>query len=110
MHFTVPLTVDEPKLKMMAKRLVGRTTTRDLNAKRARYNALLRKEYGTRDPFFDLARAESTLEDGRRIVWWGDGVEVESLAPEFSNDGGHLNVRGRRAVASQFLAFLATLH
>jgi hypothetical protein len=108
-HLTTPLTADEPRLKFLLKQLLGRVTERDLNAKRARYNAMLRQAFGSRDAVFDLAGAESTLEDGSRTVSRSAGIEVESLAPEYTDDGGHLNARGRRVVAGQFLAFLAML-
>jgi hypothetical protein len=108
-HFTVPLTVEEPWAKGIVKRLLGRSTTQSLNAKRADFNGRMRAAYDGREPLFDLARAESTLEDGRRIATVLHGREVESLAPEFAADEGHLNERGRRIVASRFLAFLATL-
>lgn len=108
-HFTAPLTTEEPAPKRMIKQLLGRTTTRSLNAQRARFNARMRATYEGREPLFDLARAESTLENGRRYAATVEGVPVEALAPEFAADEGHLNERGRRAVASRFLAFLATL-
>jgi hypothetical protein len=109
-HFTVPLTVEEPWLKRAVKLLIGRkTTTRALNARRARYNAMLRREFGAREAVFDLAAAQSTLENGERVTASEAGAEVESLAPAFSDDGAHLNRRGRRVVAERFLAFLASL-
>lgn len=108
-HFTAPLTTEEPAPKRIIKQLLGRPTTRALNAQRARFNSRMRETYGGREPLFDLARAESTLEDGRRYATTVDGVAVEALAPEFAADQGHLNERGRRTVASRFLAFLATL-
>ncbi len=108
-HFTAPLTVEEPWLKGAIKRALGRTTTRSLNRQRAAFNARMRAAYHEGEPLFDLARAESTLEDGRRRSLVVDGLEVEALAPEFAADEGHLNARGRAVVASRFLAFLATL-
>lgn len=108
-HFTAPLTVQEPRWKHLVKLVLQRRTTLTLNAQRARFNVMMRETYGSRDPLFDLARAESLLEDGRRSTDRDGDLLVESLALEFAEDEGHLNARGRHVVAGRFLAFLATL-
>jgi hypothetical protein len=38
-----------------------------------------------------------------------DGRGIPALAPAWTDDGGHLNVEGRRMIAEQFLVFLAGL-
>lgn len=106
-HFTLPLVRTTGGWKEQVKALLGRKTPIYLNAKRNRYNQLLRNYY-SRDPIFDLARLESTRPDGSLAYSVRLGKRVEMLAPEWTNDGGHLNALGRRYVAEQLLVFLAT--
>ncbi len=108
-HITSPLTTVESTPKYLVKELLGRPTDRELDAKRNRYNELLRKEYGGREPIFDLAQVESTHEDGSRSYFTQDGVTVYTLAPEWTDDGGHLNQAGRHTAAVALLRLLAQL-
>ncbi len=108
-HVTAPLTARETGPKALLKRLLGKTTQDDLNARRAAYNALLRAEYAGKEPVFDLAAYESTGPDGTRAGVLRDGKAVPALAPGWTDDGGHLNAAGRQRIAEQFLAFLAQL-
>ncbi|MDQ3811341.1 MAG: hypothetical protein M3336_13725, partial [Chloroflexota bacterium] len=96
-HITSPLTTVESPLKLLVKTALGRPTSRDLNAKRSRFNDLLRHEYSSTDPIFDLARVESTRPDGSRAFFTRASDTVSMLAPEYTTDGGHLNAAGRRA-------------
>jgi len=109
-HITTPLTVNQTGPKAWLKRLLGKPVAgyRE-NQVRARFNALLYKEYGGKAPIFDLAAFESTREDGSRSSYELDGQTYYSLAPEYSDDGGHLNERGQRFVAAHFLRFLSQL-
>lgn len=100
-HVTAPLTTLEPGPKMLLKRLLGKPTTRDANAKRNEFNAMLRKEYAG-EPMFDLARIESTRLDGSRSFFIAGADTVYTLAAELTDDGGHLNRAGRRAAAAEF--------
>jgi hypothetical protein len=108
-HITSPLTTVENTPKYLLKKLLGRPTDRELDAKRNRYNELLRKEYGGREPIFDLAQVESTQADGSRSSFLHDGSTVYTLAPAWTDDGGHLNQAGRRAAAIGLLRVLAQL-
>lgn len=105
-HVTAPLTVDEPPSKRLVKQLLGRPTSRDANRRRNELNALLRAEYRD-EPLFDLARVESTRPDGSRSFFVARGDTVYTLAPELTDDGGHLNALGRRAAAAELLRVLA---
>lgn len=103
---TVPLTGVAPAWKYWIKRLTGRVTDRELNARRERFNRLLR-ESSHPWPLIDLARMECTAPDGTlRTISYG-GRAVPMLAPEFTTDGSHLDARGRRVVAARFLRELA---
>jgi len=105
-HVTLPLTADEPVLKALAKRALGRATGRDLNIKRNHYNRLLRDGYGASDVIFDLAAAESTRLDGSRTCFRAGNETIDTLSPEFTSDGGHLNELGRRIAAHAFVVAL----
>lgn len=103
---TMPLTTAGPPWKYWLERLLGRTTDRELNARRDRFNRLLR-ESSHPWPLVDLARFESTAPDGTRSVVSFRGGAVPVLSSEFTADGSHLDARGRRVVAARFLRDLA---
>jgi hypothetical protein len=103
---TMPLTTVAPAWKRWIKQVLGKTTDLELNAKRQRFNELLRQS-GTDRPLIDLARLESTLEDGIQRTASFKGQTLGILASEYTNDGAHLNDRGRRQVAPQFLRALS---
>ena len=107
-HVTLPLQIVENWKGILAAKLRGRTTFRDLDAIRNRYNALLRASY-VHDPIFDLAKIESTHADGSRSFFVRGRDTVYALADELTSDGGHLNEVGRRAAAEQLLVLLARL-
>ena len=108
-HVTMPLLRDRGTLRHFAAAVRGLGSGREVNAVRHRYNELLRTEYAGREPVFDLARIEATGADGElRTIGFG-GQRVEVLAPEWTNDGGHLNEAGRKRAAAEFLALLASL-
>jgi hypothetical protein len=116
-HVTTPLTCMPSgmeglsrRAKNLIKKAIGRPTS-DLsdNGKREEFNELMRAEYSSKEPIFDLAMVESTLPDGHRAVMTKDGKAYQCLVQEYTNDGGHLNEKGRKIVAEQLLIFLATL-
>lgn len=109
-HVTMPLTTTgEGRRDLLKAKLLGRPTSYDLNLIRNRYNALLRQAYVGKAPVFDLARLESTRPDGSRSYFTRGPDTVYTLAPEWTDDGGHLNAVARRSVAESFLAVLASL-
>jgi hypothetical protein len=78
------------------------------NRARAWFNAQLRNTHGPAGLLLDLAEVEFRRTDGRHHGRQ-DGAEwVPALAPEYTKDGGHLNVRGRRIAVRAFLEFLHT--
>ena len=76
------------------------------NAVREQFNALLRKEYGSR-VLFDLAAVESTAPDGTRVSGVLDGRPYYALYDGYASDRGHLDAEGRRRVALAWLRFVA---
>ena len=105
-HFTVPLTAVESRPRYIAKRLLGKSTMRDSNARRNAFNALLRSTYAD-EPIFDLARIESTRPDGSRSFFRSGTDTVHTLAAELTDDGGHLNSTGRSVAARELVAVIA---
>ena len=108
-HLTMPLTTVESGPKALVKRVLGKTTTRDIARKRQQYNAMLLREYAGREPVFDIAALESTRPGGARAAFRQGGETIFTLAPEYTDDGGHLNAAGQQLAAERLLAFLATL-
>jgi len=109
-HSTIPLITDSPSIKNAIKRLLGRgESSCGENKKKNEYNELLLKEYGGKEPVFDIARIESTRPDGTRITCTKDGKMFFCLDPDFTYDGGHLNAKGRKVVAAHLLTLLAEL-
>lgn len=106
LHLTVPLSLSLPSLKGWIKGVLGRE---DNNIKKNVFNAMLRREYGGRDPIFDLAAIESTYPDGRKASFISNGTTYYSLVPDYTHDDGHLNETGRRIMAGQLLKFLSQL-
>lgn len=108
-HFTAPLTSIENWKGRVRAALTRANTQRARNLVRHRYNELLRQAYEGKEPLFDIARLESTLPDGRRVHFRIDGEDVPLLAPQHTDDGGHLNASARRIAAEQLLIMLARL-
>jgi len=113
-HLTAPLTSKQNDIKTLAQNIIKRIIARPVrsykdNISRNAYNELLKREYEGKEPVFDLAAIESTLPDGSRVSYSEDGVNFYALAPEYTDDGGHLNKQGRRIVAIKLVEFLATL-
>ena len=105
-HVTAPLTTVEPAPKLLIKRLLGKPSSRDVNRKRNEFNAMLHREFQG-EPIFDLARVESSRPDGSRAFVVTEGDTVYTLAPELTDDGGHLNAAGRRAAAIEMISVLS---
>ena len=111
LHVTVPI-CSAPKgakrnLKHSIKLLIGKPGVLDDNMMRLRYNKYLNDAYCETESVFDLALIESIRASGFRC-YAEKGVErVYVMAPEYTDDGGHLNALGRRRVAEQLLVILA---
>lgn len=107
-HATLPLTTVQTGPKAWVKRLIGRSPYGTVeNVRRDEYNRLLRATYAGREPVFDLARIESTAPDGTLVTVTWNGLTAPALSPAYTEDGGHLNARGRLLAAREFLTVLA---
>lgn len=103
-HVTMPLRMVQTGPKAWIKRTLGRPLGGHAeNILRNRYNDLLRTEYEGKQPFFDLARVESTLADGSRVTFRQGDREFFALNPSYTPDNGHLNEQARVLVAGAFL-------
>lgn len=109
-HVTVPLKTVQTGPKVWIKKIIGRPIGGySDNINRNQFNDMLREEYGGREPIFDLADIESTYPDGKRESFTNGAITYYALVPAYTQDGGHLNKRGRRIVAEQLLILLAWL-
>ena len=108
-HATLPLTTVQTGPKALAKRLLGRAPYGTIeNVRRQEYNKLLRTTYAGREPIFDLARVESIAPDGSMVMVSWNGVTAPAMSPAYTDDGGHLNARGRAIAAQEFVTVLAS--
>lgn len=106
-HVTVPLTVRTPGWKRLLKKALGREETSEIdNVRRNEYNDILRQYYKA-EPLFDLAALESTFPDGSREDFSYEGRTIYTLIGELSDDGAHLNRKGRDIAAREFVRVLA---
>ena len=101
-HVTAPLTSRQTGIKAAIKKIMGKPLRGDNNKTRTEFNEMMRKEYAGKAPIFDLALIESTPPDGK-------GQNSQTLLPEYTEDGGHLNNLGSKTAAKQLLIFLATI-
>lgn len=113
LHLTVPIR-STPKgakrnLKQTVKLLIGRPGLLEDNMMRRRYNDLLKNAYSKTGLFFDLALIESVNAEGFRCHAVKGAEKVDVMAPEYTEDGGHLNSQGRKKVAEQLLIILAEM-
>jgi len=112
-HCTVPLLKkSKPSFKKWIKGLFGKSGgffANEHNVQRNKFNSLMVDEYSGKEPVFDLAEIESTYHDGTRETFTEQGKPYYSLVPDYTDDGGHLNEAGGKAVAEQLLLFLTNL-
>jgi len=110
-HVTAPLTIVQTGYKASLKKIIGKPVIgENANVKRTQFNDMLRKEYGGKEPIFDLAEIESVRPDGKPAFFEKEGKNYPFLVPDYTNDGGHLNPLGRKMVAKRLISFLATIH
>jgi hypothetical protein len=106
-HATIPLTTVESAMKSGLKQVLRRPTLRRAAVARHRYNELLRAEFGATEPLFDLAKIEARESDGSLAGFPVKGETIETLSLDNTDDGTHLNARGRRLAATALLDVLS---
>lgn len=107
-HVTAPLTARPGGLKSSIKLKMGKPLWGDEhNRRRHAFNELLRAKHGPTRALFDLARLESTDENGQPFAHANAGSLQPCMHPSMTHDGGHLSQRGKAVIAREFLTFLA---
>lgn len=113
LHCTVPLVRTRTGWSAKLREWLGRGEKRIAdNAARHRFNTLLLRSF-PRETIYNLALEESSDQSGHLHQATWHGIHVPSLNPEYTDDGGHLNTRGRRQIGSSFIKFIkdsATVH
>ena len=126
MHVTVPLLTTDLKfnLNLWYKRLKSTSYWKSIlerfikisnifryqeNVSRNEFNQLIIENYTGIDPIFDLAKIEATHSNGSLNTFEHNGEVYLSLIPEYSSDGGHLNEKGRKILAENFLLTLVDI-
>ena len=108
LHATIPLTsMAENALKSGTKLFLGLQSDREVAVARHRYNELLRTEFGSSEPIFDIARVQSTRPDGSIERFAFGGAFIETLAAENTTDGCALGPTCRNVAAAELLEVLA---
>jgi hypothetical protein len=97
-------------MKDWLKSVLRKITGRDANVRRNQFNQLLKETYAGKDLIFDLAQIESTRPDGSQSYFLRGTQRIYTLAPDLTNDGGHLNEFGRRAAVRELLSLLSNVH
>lgn len=113
LHVTVPIR-STPKgakkyLKQTVKLLIGKPGFFEDSMMRHSYNNLLNNAYSKTGCFFDLAHVEAVNSSGFECYGLKETEKVSVMAPEYTEDGGHLNNLGRKKVAEQLLIILAEI-
>jgi hypothetical protein len=102
-HITVPITGPKSGVRAALKRALGETIDPSDNITREMFNAKMRDAYAHTGTLVDLAKVESTSPDGTRTTHRAGDKNYFMMVGEYTDDGGHLNGRGKRIVVPQFL-------
>lgn len=113
-HVTTPLTTIPQDVRTQFKSFIKKILQRPdwvylANVQRNKYNDMLRSKYLGKEPVFDLAAAESVRPDGSLQCFTYRGKTYSRMADLYSDDGGHLNNRGRIKAAKTLLEVLCSL-
>lgn len=109
-HITVPLRSIRVGLRSRFRLICGSTLDAfEDNIQRDAYNSLVLSEYGDRGHVFDLATLEATRPDGKTCSIRYKQEPVRFLYPGYSDDGGHLNDTGKRAIAVALIQLIDKL-
>ena len=103
-HITCPLTEHYRTIKQIIR---GSLFGDQGNIKRNFYNQLLLDAYSETDPIFDLAATESVIRLDKSAVFKYENKEYNYLAHDNTNDGRHLNEKGKVQAAGEFIQTLS---
>jgi hypothetical protein len=109
-HVTTPLTTVGMGIGSSVRRMFGmRVWGEEENIRRTRFNELLHRAYDSNEPVFDLALLEATTPGGEIQAFRKHGLHFPSLVPEYTADGGHLNLAASTKIAQELLRLLSSL-
>ena len=108
MHFSAPLRPIQKGIKAKIKTILGKSIGIEDNFQRKKFNTMMADYYGGKS-FFDLAKIESTYENGDREFSLYNNEKVYSMIRSYTYDWGHLSEKGKDIVGKQFLIFLAEI-
>ena len=107
LHITVPLVHSPKGISIKAREWLGKPNRNKLaNIKRNEFNNLIKQNYEA-DKIYDLAKVESTYQDGSRESFKKNNIEYFSLINEYSSDGRHLNLLGSKLAAQELIRMIA---
>ena len=106
-HMTMPLTSIQTGPKAWVKKILGKQIGIEANIKRNEYSQQLKNTYRDRGLIFDIAAVEAQRPDGTFESFMKNGQTYLSLYKGYTDDGGHLNLLGKKTVAEKLLIFLA---
>jgi len=107
---TVPLMTVQQGFRASLKQLLGKQPGGYAdNARRADFNAIMRKHFQGSGRLLDIARLESAGL-GRVHAVSVDSRNVEVLDPGLTDDGGHLNQSGKELIATEMLRIVSAQH
>ncbi len=104
-HFTAPIRTPQQGIKGFINNILGRNIGVEDNFARQKFNELILKEYEKKN-VFDIAKYESTYQDGSREYKLVNNEKVFSMVPAYTFDGGHLSNTGKKIIGEEFLLFL----
>lgn len=108
LHVSVPVTlISRGMLGWLREKIEGYDSEREDQVRRHAFNQLLRGAYSGAGRLFDLAKEESTFPDGRSSEVRYRGETLPTLAPEYTDDVGHLNRPAAERMAGHLLTCLS---
>lgn len=109
-HVSVPVRVRPKGIKTTIRRLLGIVVPDEMdNLKRIEFNNMLHNKYGSNNKIFDLAKYESTDQNGKRLIFKTKGKKNMFLVPEYTHDGKHLDATGRKVIGRELLMYLSSI-
>jgi hypothetical protein len=107
-HLTGPLKTTKSTWKTKIKTLIGAENIWEYsdNIKRNSYRELILDTY---HDVFDIAKYVSTGDDGYSESFTYNDKKYLSLREDYTDDGGHLNVKGRSFVAEKLVNFISEI-
>lgn len=113
-YITMPLTGVPKNFIIWVKNIVKKIVDwpvygKEDNIKRNYFNDLLKQSKLNKGKLFDLAKFESINPKGYESSFYQDGKKYNTMSPVYTNDGGHLNIIGRKVIAEKLIIYLSEI-